>query len=276
MTSTRERQQRAAARARLAREMAERQAAARKRRQRVIIASVAGAVVLVAAGTVGLILAVGGDEEITPLAEPTADPGFVGECEWIEVQPGSPGYAELTDVGTPPPVLETPEGISTLTMETNRGTIAVEMDTAAVPCTSASFAHLAEVEFYNDTSCHRLVDENIYVLQCGDPSGTSSGGTTYKLAEENLPTDQNPAYPKGSVAMAKTSEPNSTGTQFFVVFEDTELPPEYTLLGTVTEGLDIIEEVAAGGHDDAFEPTPGGGHPNEELVIETLEVSDPA
>jgi peptidyl-prolyl cis-trans isomerase B (cyclophilin B) len=276
VTSTRERQQRAAARARLAREMAERQAAAKKRRQRVVIASVAGAVVLVAAGTVGLILAVAGDDEITPLAEPTAEPGFVGECEWIEVEPGSPGYADLTEVGTPPPVLETPEGTGTLTMTTNRGEVSIEMDLAAVPCTSASFAHLAEVEFYNDTSCHRLVDENIYVLQCGDPTGTSSGGTTYKLAEENLPTGQSPAYPKGSVAMAKTNQPNSTGTQFFIVFEDTELPPEYTLLGMVTEGLDIIEEVAAGGHDGAFEPTPGGGHPNEELVIETLAVTTPA
>lgn len=278
MTSTRERQQRAAARARLAREMAERQAAAKKRRQRNLIVG-AAALLLVVAGTTWAVIALGGDETepaaaptTPPSPTPSADPAASDECTWTLEDPSThPGFDMLTDVGTPPPD-EPREGVSTVTLETNLGVVEFEMDRSLVPCTAASFTHLAEQDFYDGIACHRLVDGNIHVLQCGDPTGTSQGGVTYRFAEENLPEGQNPPYPRGVVAMAKTQAPASTGSQFFFVFEDTVLDPVYTVVGTVTEGMEIIDQVAAAGHDGEMDE----GYPNEEIIIEDLRVSDPS
>lgn len=278
MTSIRERQQRAAARARLAREMAERQAAARKRRQRNLIVGAVAAALLVVAGTAWAVVAALGDDEVepsaaaTPPATPSPDPAASDECTWIPEDPSTnPAFNALTDVGTPPPG-EPREGISTVTLETNLGVVEFEMDRSLVPCTAASFTHLAEQDFYDGSACHRLVDGNIHVLQCGDPTGTSQGGPTYRFAEENLPAGEDPPYPRGVVAMAKTQAPSSTGSQFFFVFEDTVLPAEYTVVGTVTEGMDIIDQVAAAGHNGEMDE----GYPNEEIIIEDMRVSDPS
>jgi peptidyl-prolyl cis-trans isomerase B (cyclophilin B) len=262
--------------------MAERQAAAKKRRQRTIAISAAVGLLLVAGGVVWVVAAVTGDDtpplaDATPGATPLA-PVEAGACSWLPEDPSAPGYENLDDVGTPPAV-EPGEGVSTMTLETNLGAIEVEMDVARVPCTAASFAYLASLQYYDGSVCHRLTtaDAGIFVLQCGDPTATGGGGPTYKFAEENLPVDQSPAYPKGVIAMAKRDEPASTGSQFFIVYEDTDLPPNFTVLGTVTEGMDIVEEVAAAG---ATDPTTGeataDGTPNQEVVIETLTVSDPA
>ena len=87
-------------------------------------------------------------------------------------------------------------------------------------------------------------------------------------AQENLPTGANPAYPDGTIAMAKTQAPASTGSQFFIVYGDTQLPPDYTVLGTVTKGMDIVESVAKAGTDNANGP--GDGHPKKEIGIKTL------
>lgn len=276
MTSTRERQQRAAARAKLAREMAERQDAARQRRRRRAIFGAAAALVLVVGGVAWAVTAVTGDEPSTPMgAESPApsDAAATGDCEWlpedVEANPS------LQDVGTPT-VGEPPTGPATMTIETNHGGIEVEMDAPNAPCTYASFAHLAGQGFYDDTTCHRMTTEGIYVLQCGDPTGTGTGGPTYKYAEENLPDAEQPTYPAGTVAMAKAQAPSTTGSQFFLVYEDTELPPEYTVVGTITEGLETIQDVAADGAvDESGEPA-GDGAPATEVTIETLQVSDPA
>jgi peptidyl-prolyl cis-trans isomerase B (cyclophilin B) len=285
VTSTRERQQRAAARARLARQMAERQAAAKKRRQRTTIIGAAAAALVVIAGGFWVVTAVSGDDEESPAASATADPGAdadplapieAGICSWLPEDPSRPGYEALTDVGYPPEVAEPAEGTATMTMETNLGAIEVEIDVARVPCTYASFQHLASAAFYDGSTCHRLTTEGIFVLQCGDPTGTGTGGPTYKLAEENLPADQSPPYPAGTLAMAKTQAPSSTGSQFFIVYDDTELPPDYTVVGKVTKGLEIVQDVAAEGASDPEGNPAGDGAPNTEVVIETLRVSEPA
>lgn len=277
MTSSRERQQRAAARARLAREMAQRQEAAKKRRKMNIAAGAAGAVLLVVVGTAWAITALTGDESDPATAAPpaTGAPGETppaaepGECEWL---PDDPAINEhLQDVGTPE-TGDPPQEPATMTVTTNHGVIEVEVDAPAAPCTYASFAHLAGQEFYDDSNCHRLTTEGIYVLQCGDPSGTGAGGPTYRFAEENLPMDQQPGYPRGTVAMAKTQEPSSTGSQFFLVYQDTELPPEYTVLGTVTEGMEIVDQVAADGASDDSGAEVSDGAPNNEVVIESLRI----
>jgi peptidyl-prolyl cis-trans isomerase B (cyclophilin B) len=272
VTSTRERQQRAAARARLARQMAERQEAARKRRRiRTGIAAGVG-LLLVVGGTFWVITAVAGDDgEPTATASPSPTAVAAGDCTWLlEDTAANPN---LTDVGTPPAPATPPTGTAPMTITTDRGVIEVELDAGNAPCTYTSLAYLAAQGFYNGSSCHRLTTDGIFVLQCGDPTGTGSGGPTYKLAEENLPTGDQPLYPRGTVAMAKTPEPSTTGSQFFLVYDDTELPGDYTIVGTITEGLDVIEEIAA---DGAVDPTTGqeagDGSPRTPVLIETLEV----
>jgi peptidyl-prolyl cis-trans isomerase B (cyclophilin B) len=281
VTSTRERQQRAAARARLAREMAERQQAARRRRQRQAMLGAAGALVLVVAGVVWAVTALGGDEPETtpplagesPTPGATGEPAAPGECEWDE------DSGEMTvEVGTPPPD-EPREGAQVMTVSTNLGDIEVTMDLAAAPCIAASFSHLASQEFYDGTKCHRMFPG---ILQCGDPNARGEGyratdgqgGPGYRFPDQNLPVGQEPAYPAGAVAMAN-SGPDTNGSQFFFIYEDLSLPPNYAIVGTITAGMEVLSQIGEAGHDGAFEPQPGGGHPNLEVIIESLRVSDP-
>jgi peptidyl-prolyl cis-trans isomerase B (cyclophilin B) len=272
VTSTRERQ-RAAARARLEREMAARAARARKRRQLQAIIGAAVGVVLVVAGSVWAFVALRDD--------PTdAGPGAAtASCSWTEL-PANERSPQVKDVGLPPADVSK-TGSQTMTMDTSVGTITAKVDLSAVPCTAASFTHLASKNFFNNTKCHRLVTEGIQVLQCGDPSATGkgyretdgTGGPSYRLAEENLPTDKRPAYPAGVIAMANSGQPGSTGSQFFIVYGDSQLNPDYTVVGTVTSGLDLVKQVGAAGHDNAFAQQAGGGHPKKEVLIKSLTMS---
>jgi peptidyl-prolyl cis-trans isomerase B (cyclophilin B) len=270
VTSTRERQQRAAARARLEREMAQRQAAARKRRQLQAGIGAGVALLLVVVGTVWLVRSLGGGDSGSAAASNTA---AADACQWLPADPTA--NPNLKDVGTPP-AGEPRSGVETLSIMTNRGAIEAKMDTAKVPCTAASLSYLASKKFYDNTKCHRLTTEGIKVLQCGDPTGTGAGGPTYQYAEENLPVDQRPTYPAGTIAMAKTQAPSSTASQFFIVYEDTDLPAQYTVVGTVTKGLDVVQKVAKAGAVDASGKPTGDGAPKDEVVIETLTVSPPA
>jgi len=264
--------QRAAARARLEKEMAERAAAARKRRQRQAIIGSALAVVVIAGVAVWIVAALGNDDDKKSTDAAAPPPGTVA-CTWIP-EDGSSG-SKVKDVGTP--AANAPNvGTSTLTMDTNLGAITAAVDKSKAPCTAEAFTYLASKKFWDNTKCHRLTTEGIKVLQCGDPTATGkgwresdgSGGPSFRYAEENLPTNAKPAYPKGTVAMAKTSQPSTTGSQFFIVYEDTDLPPDYTVLGKVTKGLDILEDVAKAGTDNANGK--GDGHPKKEVTIKTL------
>ncbi|MBQ0905635.1 peptidylprolyl isomerase [Micromonospora sp. U21] len=277
MTSTRERQ-RAAARARLEKEMAERAAKARKRRQTQAIIGAAAALVLVVAGTVWLAMSLGGDDDETDTAAQA--PG-ASECVYNEL-PADQRSPQIKDVGLPSNQ-QSGTGVQTMTITTNLGPITAKVDRSLVPCTAGSFTHLAEKNFFDNTKCHRMVTEGIKVLQCGDPSATGkgwrdsdgTGGPTYRLPEENLPTDKRPPYPEGVIAMANSGQPGSTGSQFFIVYGDSPLDPAYTVLGTITGGLDLVKDVAAAGDDGAFAPQPGGGHPKKEVVITDLTMSAP-
>ncbi|SCF26700.1 peptidyl-prolyl cis-trans isomerase B (cyclophilin B) [Micromonospora viridifaciens] len=275
MTSTRERQ-RAAARARLEREMAERAAKARKRRQTQAIVGAAAVLVLVVAGTVWLATSLGGDDD---KQQNTATAGY-SQCVYTEVpKEGRP--KQIKDVGLPPNQ-QANKGTQTMTIDTNLGPITAKLNRDQVPCTAGSFTHLASKGFFDNTKCHRLVTEGIKVLQCGDPSATGNGwrdtdgtgGPSYGLAEENLPTDKRPPYPDGVIAMANSGAPGSTGSQFFIVYGDSQLDPNYTVLGTITGGMDVVKQVAAAGDDGAFAQQAGGGHPKKEIVINKLTMSD--
>jgi len=150
-----------------------------------------------------------------------------------------------------------------LNLLTNCGRIAIALDKRA-PKTITAMSFLAKQSFFNQTECHRLTTQGLYVLQCGDPTATGSGGPGFSFKDENLPkaTAGTAVYKRGTVAMAN-SGPNTNGSQFFLVYKDSPLPPNYSVWGTMTSGLNILDKVAdagvAGGGTD--------GNPNQRVVI---------
>jgi peptidyl-prolyl cis-trans isomerase B (cyclophilin B) len=164
----------------------------------------------------------------------------------------------------------------TVTLQTNRGNIVFTADGKDAPYTVYSFVYLVGKDYFNSTKCHRLVTTGIYVLQCGDPTGTGSGGPGYAFQDENLASLGTPnaagsvTYKVGSVAMANAG-PDTNGSQFFLVYNDSPLQPDYTPFGTITQGLDIVEQVAAAGSNNANGT--GDGAPNDPLEIEKVTVS---
>jgi peptidyl-prolyl cis-trans isomerase B (cyclophilin B) len=266
--------QRAAARARLEKEMAERAEAARKRRQRQAVIGSAIAVIVIAGVAFWIVSSRGSDDNSNPSAASSAAPpaGQVA-CSWTPEDASTGG--KIKDVGTPAPTVPN-TGKDTMTISTNLGAISATVDKTKAPCTAAAFEYLASKKFWDNTKCHRLTSEGIKVLQCGDPTATGkgyrqsdgSGGPSFRYAEENLPTSAKPPYPRGTIAMAKTQQPGSTGSQFFIVYGDTQLDPSYTVLGTVTKGMEVVDQVAKAGTDNANGP--GDGHPKKEIDIKTL------
>src|SRR4051794_1338951 len=239
--------------------MAERAAAARKRRQRQAIIGSAIAVVVIAGAAVWLVTALNHDDK---KASASGAPAGTVACTWT---PAGATGGKVKDVGTPPTTAPN-TGTSVLTMDTNLGEIKATLDKNKVPCTAASFAYLSSKKFWDNTKCHRLVNEATFkVLQCGDPFATGKGyretdgqgGPSYTMAEENLPTDTNNPYPAGSIAMANTGQPGSTGSQFFICSENTKLPANYTLLGKITTGLNVVQDVVKAGDDAAFKASAG-------------------
>ncbi len=168
-----------------------------------------------------------------------------------------------------PPAADAPAGGTvTATITTNFGDIGLSLDAASAPCTVNSFVSLAEQGFYDDTPCPRIGDlDGFGILQCGDPTGTGAGGAGYSFADE-LSGDE--TYPAGTLAMANAG-PDTNGSQFFLVFRDSQFPPSYTVFGTIDEaGLETIDAIAAVGNDGA-NPA-GGGAPNEDVTIEKVTV----
>ncbi len=161
------------------------------------------------------------------------------------------------------------EGTVTATISTNQGDIGLTLDRAKAPCTVASFVSLAQQGFYDDTPCPRIGDQPGFgILQCGDPTGTSAGGPGYGFADELSDDD---TYPGGTLAMANRG-PDTNGSQFFLVFNDSDFPPSYTVFGTIDDaGLKVLKAIAAEGNDGA-NPA-GGGTPNKPVQIESVTVS---
>jgi peptidyl-prolyl cis-trans isomerase B (cyclophilin B) len=152
----------------------------------------------------------------------------------------------------------------TARLVTDQGLISFQALTDKAPCTTNSFRFLAERHYYDLTHCHRLVTQRIFVLQCGDPTGTGSGGPGYSFPDENL---TGATYPAGTVAMANAG-PSTNGSQFFFCTEDTKLSPNYTPFGRVTGGQDVLRKIAAGGEDD--QNNTGDGFPT--LPVDILHV----
>ncbi|PIE21242.1 MAG: peptidylprolyl isomerase [Arachnia propionica] len=146
-------------------------------------------------------------------------------------------------------------GTATATLHFKAGDVALTMNREAAPCTVNSFLSLAQQGYFDDTVCHRLVDTGIFILQCGDPSATGAGGPGYTIPDE---TDPGMTYPAGTVAMANRGGNAATGgSQFFLVWADTPLPPEYTVFGTMDKaGIDVVAGIAAEGIDAADQTSP--------------------
>ena len=153
------------------------------------------------------------------------------------------------------------DGVTALTFDTNCGALTIALDSRA-PKTTASMAFLATSGFFSGVTCHRLTTAGIYVLQCGDPKGDGTGGPGYAIPDENLPprnANGVAVYPRGTVAMANAG-PGTGGSQFFIVYKESPLPPNYTVWGQVSAGIGIVDYVAqagvAGGGSDGAPARP--------------------
>jgi peptidyl-prolyl cis-trans isomerase B (cyclophilin B) len=161
-------------------------------------------------------------------------------------------------------------------MSTSQGDIGLQLDNGKAPCTVNSFASLAQQGYFDGTTCHRLTTTpELGVLQCGDPSGTGTGGPGYRFGNE-YPTNQyrlaDPAlktpvkYPRGTLAMANAGS-GTNGSQFFLVYADSMLPPTYTAFGTIDgTGLATLDKVAAAGVDGAGDD----GKPASDVTIDSV------
>lgn len=152
------------------------------------------------------------------------------------------------------------------TMVTNCGTITITTVGKKAPWTLTELATLAKGKYFDNSLCHRLTTTGIYVLQCGDPTATGSGGPGFQYPDENLPASALNNYPAGTVAMAN-SGPGTNGSQFFLVYADTTLGPDYTIWGKITKGLDIVQAIAKAGVKG------GGGDGTPSQTIALLKVT---
>ncbi|GGC59433.1 peptidylprolyl isomerase [Hoyosella rhizosphaerae] len=189
------------------------------------------------------------------------------DCEYFDSR--MPG---VRDVDRPQGENVPTEGTVAVTIDMSEGPVELTLDRAKSPCTVNSFVSLAEQGYFNDTECHRLVTGGIFVLQCGDPSATGTGGPGYEFHDEfphdqfDSPRSEMTIYPRGTVAMANAGE-STNGSQFFLVYDDSPLPPLYNVFGEISDdGLNVIDAIAEGG-------APGNeGVPNIPADIKTITV----
>ncbi|MFI6764056.1 peptidylprolyl isomerase [Streptomyces sp. NPDC050355] len=260
----------------LAREKFERQrerrsSARRKAKRRNVIVASAAAVAL-AAGAAAYASAglAGGDDRAAADATPSAAPDPCG-------RPAKGAPSTKTWKKEPAMSVDTAAPYS-VKLATTCGEIGLKLDAGKAPHTVNSFAFLARQGYFDHSRCHRLVDQGIHVLQCGDPTATGKGTPGYTLPDENLkdPRLKGGVYPAGTVAMANTYDGqnektrNSGGSQFFLVYQDSELPPNYTPFGTITGGLDVLRKIADAGSTP--DPQTRNTAPNATVVIDRATV----
>jgi peptidyl-prolyl cis-trans isomerase B (cyclophilin B) len=257
--------QRELARKKLERQMKNRAAAAARRRQLTAVLGAAAALVLLVGGIFLIKDQFSGSDNTassTPSAAPSTAPSAAASLAPGNCAYGKSSGGQAKNVGTPPTSGIVHTGTSTATLSTSAGELTFQLDQAKAPCTANSFMFLAGKKYFDNTTCHRLTTSGIFVLQCGDPTASGSGGPGYQFPEENLPKDADANYPKGVLAMANAG-PGTNGSQFFIVYKDTKLPPNYTIFGKVTGGLDKVEAVAKAGVDGGS----GDGKPKTQVKI---------
>ena len=174
---------------------------------------------------------------VAPVATAAEKPTSVASCKKSTATGHTPAKVKQ-------PTAPAKKLAKTLTFSTNCGDIVIALNPKA-PQTVTNISTLANAGYYNKSLCHRLTTEGLFVLQCGDPTASGSGSPTgWKgYANENLPKAGAKNYPAGTVAMAN-SGPGTNGSQFFLVYADTQLGPNYTIWGKITKGLDLVKKIA--------------------------------
>jgi peptidyl-prolyl cis-trans isomerase B (cyclophilin B) len=187
------------------------------------------------------------------------------------------GCAKPTAKAHAPATLKQPTSVDkklakTMTITTNCGVITIALDPAA-PQTVTNLATLARSRYFDGSFCHRLTTEGIYVLQCGDPSaqGNGSPGSWKGYKDENLPAKKILTYPAGTVAMAN-SGPNTNGSQFFLVYKDTTLPPSYTIWGKIKTGLPLLLRIEKVGAYQVDQSTGNAYYAGDGIPVQPIEI----
>jgi peptidyl-prolyl cis-trans isomerase B (cyclophilin B) len=290
--------QRKLARAKVERQLVRR--AAKVRRTRQVQAAAAAGVVAVLAIAIGLWA--GGVFSSKPA------PPVTETCAWTTPANAS----GLDDVGRPPTSGEPRTGTEPMTLTTDQGAIQVSLDLAKAPCAASSLHYLAGKNFFNNSTCRRLTTggSGSYLLQCGYPSQASQTGPAYTFPDENLPAAAASASPSGSAAPTASASPpasaapspsgsaaasaapsatatviyaagtvamyntgpDANGSQFFIVYKDSVMPPNYSVIGTVTSGLDVVNKIATGGAVDSSGASTSDGAPKIAVTVQSLTV----
>jgi peptidyl-prolyl cis-trans isomerase B (cyclophilin B) len=263
-------QRREAAQRRLQRQLERREQLARKRRRNLLI----GVTVIAVLAVVGAFFVITGLADDDPgttaaasstaasaTAAPAGQTTVAGPCTYTTDGTASAGVAV-----TPPSGDIATTGTLALTMSTNFGDIGLSLDQATATCAAASFAALTQQGYFDGTPCHRETDsDGLKVLQCGDPAGTGSGGPGYSFPTQVTGSE---TYPRGTVAMANSGS-GTDGSQFFLVYGDSQLSPDYTVVGTIDDaGLAVLDTIAANGNDGANGT--GDGAPTQPVTITTM------
>ncbi|MET9674309.1 peptidylprolyl isomerase [Streptomyces sp. NPDC006482] len=243
---TSDQRRRQLAREKYARQQQRREENRRKAKRRNTVIAAALAVVLASGAAVYASVALTEDAKGTDNA--------AGESPTTAAPTPTPTPTQSESANPEPKMAVDAKGTYEMTLKTNEGDIAITMDAAKTPRTVNSFHHLAAKKYFDGTKCHRLTTEGIFVLQCGDPKGDGTGGPGYTIPDEDLTAlgkagaDGSVTYPAGTVAMANTGQPGTGGSQFFLVYKDTKLPPTYTPFGKIdAAGLQTVKDVAAAG-----------------------------
>lgn len=250
--------------------------ALRTRSSRRLIRHSAGRSLPALAAVAALVLVSGCSDDVDTAADPGSSSSSPADTATSEAPDGDAPTCAYTESGeTPAKEVELPPetaavtGETPATIETSIGTLDITLDGTSAPCTVNSFVSLADQGYFDGTTCHRLTTgEGLLVLQCGDPSGTGRGGPGYSYPDE-LSGEE--SYGAGTLAMAN-SGPDTNGSQFFIVYGDSQLPPSYTVFGTVdADSVALVQKVADGGVDNAFGP--GDGAPLTPVDITAVTVT---
>lgn len=244
------------------RQQRQRAAAERARRRRRLAGITTAGVVALAVVATGVVWLYDGPGDTTSAAQSATDTPEAGGCTYTEVGPSSG-----VEVGLPPADPGDMSGTWTAALQLGGQAVEVELLAEQAPCTVNSLLHLATNDYFDATECHRLTtSDTLRVLQCGDPTASGTGGPGYQFGTENT---EGATYPAGTVAMANAGDPQTNGSQFFLVYDDSVLPPDYTVFGRVTGGLDILKEIAAKGTADGSTD----GAPADKVVLDDLTVT---
>jgi peptidyl-prolyl cis-trans isomerase B (cyclophilin B) len=256
-------QRREAAKRKLQRQMVRREQRAKAQRRRLVIAG-AIAAVLVIAGGVWLFASVGSGGNAASSTTTTSGTATSSTAPTTPCTFTSSGRA-AKDVKAPTNLSPANSGTVDATVTFAGGPVTVQLDRKNAPCAVESFVSLASQKFFDDTTCHRLTDaETLKILQCGDPTGSGTGGPGYTFADELTGSEK---YTTGVVAMANSGT-DTNGSQFFFVYGDSALSANYTVLGKVTTGMDVIDAIAKAGVADGSQD----GKPKGEATIKTVTV----